>query len=421
MKYATILLQLLLAVGAVAGELTFEQAWQRVARQHPLMAAAKHRLEAARFDRLQADQRPNPRLLLEAENIYGSGQYQDAGQIETALIAEQTFERGGKRAARRGVSEQKITAQRLIIQRQLRQLRQQVREHFNHLLQTQEQLALLNGQQEIADNNSQIVARLHRAGAATADDLGRAQLQQKSVALQLTRAKQQLHDASQQLAALWGDMFSTEDIVAAGPLLFIPERVTAAHVLAQLDSGIDQKIAQQQVRWQQAEVGLEKANSKVDVTLEAGVRRFSATDEYAFTLGASMPLPVFNNNQSAVDSAYAHMRAAQNDADYIMRKTSAEVLAALRHWQQADRALATLEADILPAAKKVLSATDKAYQRGSNSYLQVLDAQSSLLQTQRQRLELRADAAAAMAIVERYITPLNTVPSVANIPQEPTP
>jgi cobalt-zinc-cadmium efflux system outer membrane protein len=426
MKFYIVLLWALLAgsVTANASALTFEQTWQKVVQQHPLITAAHNRLAAADFKRQSAGLRPNPQLSFEAENVYGTAEYRRAGQAELALVAEQTFERGGKRAARRTLSEQKRTAQQLKARRQLRLLRQKVRGQFNRVLLAQERLQLTKAQQTIAQNNTQTVTRLHQAGAATSDELARARVQLQSMALQLTRAQQQRLSASQQLAALWGDMYRTDVIEVSGPLLFMGEGLTLEQVLTPLETGIDRQIARQQVRAQQAEVSLEKANAKVDVTMAAGVRRFSATDEYAFTVGASVPLQIFNNNQADIDSAYAQMRAAQSDADYAKRNINAQVLAAFRRWQQADQALHTLEAEILPAAKKVLTATRKAYERGSYSYLQVLDAQQAWLQAQRQRLDLRADAADAMSLLERFITPVPPIESLAATraaPQETTP
>ncbi|WP_339897645.1 TolC family protein [uncultured Gilvimarinus sp.] len=415
MKFYAILLLALMASGATASAraLTFEQTWQKVLQQHPLVSAANNRLAAADFKRAKAGLRPNPRLIFEAENLYGSGEYERAGQAETAVMAEQTFERGGKRAARSRLSEQQLAGQQLESRRQLRLLRQEVRRQFNRVLLAQERLQLTQTQQQLASQNTQTVARLHEAGAATSDDLARARLQLQSTELELTRMRQQRLNASQQLAALWGDMYHTDVIEAEGPLLFINEPLTINQALAPLDSGIDQKIAEQHIRAQQAEVNLEKANAKVDVTVAAGVRRFSASDEYAFTVGASVPLQIFNNNQAGINGAYAQMRAAQQDADYVKRQVSAQVLAAFRRWQQADQALTTLEADILPAAENVLSATRKAYERGSYSYLQVLDAQDSLLRAQRQRLDLRADAADAMTLLERYIEPLDPIAALS--------
>ncbi|WP_041522903.1 TolC family protein [Gilvimarinus agarilyticus] len=415
MKFYAILLLAFAAGSATssAHAFTFEQVWQKVLQQHPLVNAANNRLKAADFNREAAGLRPNPRLLFEAENLYGSGEYERAGQAETALMAEQTFERGGKRAARSRVSEQQLTAQQLESRRQLRELRQEVRHQFNEVLLAQERLQLTQTQQQLARQNTQAVARLHEAGAATSDDLARARLQLQSTELELTRVRQQRLNVSQQLAALWGDMVHADVIEVTGPLLFISEPLTINQTLAPLDSGIDQQIAEQYIRAQQAEVDLEKANAKVDVTVAAGVRRFSASDEYAFTVGASVPLQIFNNNQANIDSAYAEVRAAQQDADYLKRQVSTTVLTAFRRWQQADQALTTLETEILPAAEKVLSATRQAYERGSYSYLQVLDAQDSLLRAQRQRLDLRADAADAMTTLERYIEPLDPIEALS--------
>src|SRR3546814_16879005 len=62
-----------------------------------------------------------------------------------------------------------------------------------------------------------------------------------------------------------------------------------------------------------AELELERSQAIPDLTLSAGVRQFRETDDSAFLVGVSIPIPVFDRNRGAIERAGAEVVAAEAD------------------------------------------------------------------------------------------------------------
>ena len=84
--------------------LTIDDAVARALDAAPLLRAGEEGLRAADGAYRQAGARPNPELLIEAENFAGSGDFNGVGGAEFSYSLGQQIERGGKRRARRAVA-----------------------------------------------------------------------------------------------------------------------------------------------------------------------------------------------------------------------------------------------------------------------------------------------------------------------------
>ena len=93
-------LALALPIAASAEPVSLDEAVRRAIAASPAIQAQEAGIRSARAGRSQADIRPNPVLLVEAENIAGTGAYDVYRQAETTVTYAQTIERGGKRDAR---------------------------------------------------------------------------------------------------------------------------------------------------------------------------------------------------------------------------------------------------------------------------------------------------------------------------------
>src|SRR5690606_14001563 len=97
------------------------------------------------------------------------------------------------------------------------------------------------------------------------------------------------------LAALWG---GSQDLVdAMGPWEF--RRENEALNTAPTDT-LDYQVAVAEHEATEAALRLQKANAWVDVTVNAGYRRFEATKESAWVAGVSVPIPIQNMNGGAI-------------------------------------------------------------------------------------------------------------------------
>src|SRR3546814_16304334 len=64
-----------------------------------------------------------------------------------------------------------------------------------------------------------------------------------------------------------------------------------------------------------AELELERSQAIPDLTLSAGVRQFRETDDSAFLVGVSIPIPVFDRNRGAIERAGADVVATERSEE----------------------------------------------------------------------------------------------------------
>jgi cobalt-zinc-cadmium efflux system outer membrane protein len=149
-----------------------------------------------------------------------------------------------------------------------------------------------------------------------------------------------------------------------------------------------------------AALALERAERIFDLTLSAGVKRFEESDDYAFTLGMSLPIPLFDRNQGGVREArYRFAQTEHQKRAARVRITTAlvesyEALAGARA-----EALA-LENEIVPAAGRAFEAARSGYRQGKFGYLEVLDAQRTFAEANARLLDAQARYHRAAALVE---------------------
>src|SRR3546814_5190371 len=62
-----------------------------------------------------------------------------------------------------------------------------------------------------------------------------------------------------------------------------------------------------------AAIDLEKASTIPDVTIGAGIRRFAETDDDAFLVGLSIPIPVFGLNPGGIREATSALAQAREN------------------------------------------------------------------------------------------------------------
>ena len=86
-------------------ELTIDDVVARVLARNLSVEAAKHRLEAARAERIAARLRPNPSLTVGAEDVKVSGPTPAGELYEVSTTVSQPIELGDKRQRRRDVAE----------------------------------------------------------------------------------------------------------------------------------------------------------------------------------------------------------------------------------------------------------------------------------------------------------------------------
>lgn len=134
-----------------------------------------------------------------------------------------------------------------------------------------------------------------------------------------------------------------------------------------------------------------------------GQRQLEKSQEIEAILGPtlSLTLPIFDQNRAQIAKAQFAYQEASALLDALERSIAQETRQALDRASTA-RGVATLYAtDVLPQARQTLELSQSAYQAGSANILTVIDAQRSLLETQRAYVAAIQSAANAIVDLER--------------------
>jgi cobalt-zinc-cadmium efflux system outer membrane protein len=320
------------------------------------------------------------------------------------------IELGGKRAARLRAAEASLDLAGWDYEAKRIEIVSLVAQRFVDVLAAQQRQTLAGEAAALAVEVSDAVTRRVLAGKVSPVEETKARLTQASTQVELEQATREGIAVRIALAALWanpspsfdkavGDMEMTLSLPAYEQLA---ERVRNNPDLARWSSEIERR---------QAGVDAERARVVPDVTVTAGVTRFSQFDDRAYIVGISVPLPLFNRNQGGILEASRRLDKASDELRAAEGRVLTELSRAYQRLAAIDKEIGTLRTILLPGAQSAFDATTRGYQLGKFSFLDVLDAQRTLFQTRTQYLRALADYQRGVSEIERLVGgPLDASP-----------
>ncbi|NMZ34703.1 TolC family protein [Pseudomonas proteolytica] len=385
----------LLAMAQVASAqtLTLESALQSAFADNPDLAAAQWEIDIAQGGRQQAGLIPNPVASWDAEDTRRSTR-------TTTVKLSQTLELGGKRGARIEVASraQDAAAQELEQRRNL--LRAEVIDGFYGALWAQERLELAQRSMALAERGLVIANGRVTAGKASPVEATRAQVEVSQIRLERSRAEIGVSDAYRRLAAITGSATIGFERVEAGAVN-TPALPSATQLLARLESTAELRLAQLQIQQRDAGLGLEKAQRIPDLDISIGSQYDASVRERVNLVGVSMPIPLFNRNQGNVLAASRRADQARDLRNATELRLRTETRQALDLWATANSEVRAFNQVILPAAQSAVDSATRGFEMGKFNFLDVLDAQRTLIAARTQYLAALAQATDAWVRIER--------------------
>jgi cobalt-zinc-cadmium efflux system outer membrane protein len=358
---------------------------------------------------LQAGFAPNPEISAEFENFAGSNGLQGVEGSEITFSLRQVIEVAGKRHKRtraaaldRDLAAWEYETARLDV-------RTQVVQAFVEVLSRQERLAVDAELVRLAEHVLRAAAARVKAGKVSPIEATRARVALSTSRIALERARRDLTVARERLAATWGGARPTFER-AIGDLESL-QTIPSVEALAQR---VEQN--PEMARWaiamaqRQSAVTLEEANRVPDPTLGGGFRYFNESNNQAFLVDVSLPLPVFDRNQGNI--LEARYQLAKADAERRAAAVSVRTALAETHAKLATAftEASTLRDEALPGAQSAFDATREGYRQGKFQFLEVLDAQRTLFEVRGQYIEALTTYHQAVAALERLLgIPLNAL------------
>ncbi|KAF1010292.1 MAG: Cobalt-zinc-cadmium resistance protein CzcC [Pseudomonas fluorescens] len=386
---------LLLAVTqpALARTLTLESALQTAFANNPELAAAQWEIDIARGGRQQAGLIPNPVASWDVEDTRRDSR-------TTTVKLTQALELGGKRGARIDVASGAQDAAALTLEQQRNSLRAEVIDGFYAALRARQRLDLAHRSLALAERGQVVADGRVQAGKASPVESTRAQVQVSQTRLEVNSAQVGLTDAYRRLAAATGAA-TTDFQDVAGQDRPSPALPPAAQLLARLEQTAELRLAELKIRQGEASLGLEKAQRIPDLDVSIGSQYDASVRERVNVVGVSMPIPLFNRNQGNILAASRRTDQARDLRNATELRLRTETRQALDLWQTAQDEVRAFDQQILPAAQRAVDSATRGFEMGKFGFLDVLDAQRTLIDARTQYLAATAQATDAWVRIER--------------------
>lgn len=361
--------------------LTLSEAIGRASAADPAAAAAEARLEAARADLRQAGVRPNPSIGLELENFAGSGAYSLLDRSEATASYQQTFERGGKRAARTDAAAAEIEAVRARQAVRRLDLIKAVQVAYAEALATEAELLIAEARLIAAHRAQADIVRRVRSARDPLFAGARAETLTAQAEIARDQARQAALDARAELARHWGG--APEFTLELETFFKVPEAQTAP---TQETADLALLVAQRDVA--EARVRVERARQSADPTLKAGLRYFGDGSEVAFVVGGTIPLQRYDTNKAGVERALAERNAAEADIAAARLAREREIARLTARLAASALESERIRAEVIPAAIRTLDLVRDGFNRGGFQYLDVTEAERALADARARRVSV---------------------------------
>ena len=316
---------------------------------------------------------------------------------EFILWATQRLELGGKRRHRREVAETGIEIGRAELEDLIRRGKAQVKEAYLATVFAQEKATLSRAQLE----SFYRVKEIHQQRLQAGDVSGLAQMR---VDLEELRYLSALNQATTDANSYWSELAALIGWTGSEQpsLVWEPQKLDLTASLEQLqkqalESRPDLVTASLKRKRSFREVGFERAQRIPDVTVGGGYKRdFGVGSYYA---SVNVPLPLFNQNQGAIQEALAALRRAENRLQWKKLRIPSEVEQSYRNCKEQQAIVARIQRDVVQRVELLQRTAWKSYEKGESDLTDYLDAlrvrldaslsfYNLLLQFERSRIQL---------------------------------
>jgi cobalt-zinc-cadmium efflux system outer membrane protein len=380
--------------------LRLDQAIRYAIEHNPTLSAARREVTAIDGQVLQGSLRPNPEFMYQADDV------SRVGRTSTAEVGV-PFETGGKREARvRAAGLGREVALADLGSAELR-LRSAVIAAFFDVLAAQELRATSEEGVRLAQRATDIAAKRVAAGKISPVEETRARVAEAAARVALNQSESELRNSRRRLASLWGNT-APNFSEAIGDVEALVEAPNAEAILARLANAPQLRRAQRELERRKSLVTLEQARSVPDFTVSVGVKRSLDVPGEQALVALKVPLPMFNRNQGNLQEALRREDKAAEELQATQTALSASALQALENVSARRRDADLLRTEVLPGARSTYEAATIGFENGKFSFLEVLDAQRTLIAAKSQYLIALANFHRAQAELESLIGELTS-------------
>ncbi|MCS4044540.1 cobalt-zinc-cadmium efflux system outer membrane protein [Salinibacter ruber] len=389
---------------------TLQESLALALANNPRLQSFSWEVRAREAQALQAGLWPNPSLGTETEDLSTEDPIGDFTGSEQMVQVSQPIELWGRPGKRRDVAEEERDLAGWDYEAARLDVVSQTTQAFVGLVAAEQRVQLARQLVRLSEEVFQTVSRQVETGEVSPVEKQRARVPLSQARIRLRRAEEARAAARKTLSGQWGrsDTTAFADVEGKfGPVRPVPS-------LDSVESALDRNpaLARQQDEIEQARavVSLEKSDRLPVPTVTVGWQRFggrTGSDRTALKAGVSLPLPLWDRNQGAVQRARFRLERARRQREAARVRLDTTLSKAYRSLVSAQNEAQTIAEETLPAAQSAFESVRQGYRQGKFDYLEVLDAQRTLFGVRRQQIQALSRYYQARVRVERLVaTPL---------------
>lgn len=393
-----------------SGQIVLADALALALRQSPELSTFAWELRAREAAILQSNRKPNPVLSTLVEEVGGFSGVTGPGiddqggviQPQATVQLSQLIELGGKRLARQRLAERNRDLAAWDYEAVRIDVFTAVTKAFLEVVASQQAVKLAEETNAVVAEVRRVVGLRVSAGVVSPIEQTRADVSLAANRMELNRARRTLEADRQKLAAHWGAT-SPAFQSALGDLATLPAFPVFAELQSRLAKNPELARWAAEIAHREAALALERARKVPDITVSGGYRHFTKINGNAFVIGASIPLPIFDKNRGAILEAQERIAKAAESQRAAQVRVTLLLAEAYRALASASDEVTALSAGVIPGTRSAFDGITEGYRFGKFGFLEVLDAQRSLVNANTQYLRALSGFHQAAAEIERLI------------------
>lgn len=370
-----------------AGIITIDEVLDVVLKINPGLESARHNVEA--FDGVikQAGSLPNPSLTGEIEEFAGSGEFSGTGAMSSRIGISQEIPIAGQPSKRISVARVQKSLAESEYSARLIALRTEVKKRFLRVYILQEQLKLEEENLDILRSLKESAVKRVTAGEVSPLEEIKVTVQLESAEIAFERRKRELEGGRYVLASSWaGESPQFEQVKYRSEEDFsMPDE---KKLLEQIRLNPKYSILDKNVQLASSNLDLARSEAWMDIEVGGGIQRFKETDDHAYFIEVSIPLPIFNRNKGNIKEAIHIQSKAKKEFEAGLIELRTGLRELFRRLHSVQKAYISMQNTVMPAAEKAFESVRKAYDAGEEDYIELLEAQRTHLETRREHLEM---------------------------------
>ena len=371
--------------------------------QNPELKVYSYEIRAREARALQAGLLPNPEFDVEIENFGGNRSVSGFGASETTLAIGQLIELAGKRSKRSRVAMLESDLAVWDYETKKLDVYFQVAQNLVDVLAAQERVALQQELVNLAEQFLRSIERRVKAGKVSPAEASRATVELSSAQIELENARRALQAARKRLAATWGSSEPRfEKVVGSLETVSEPPPLQKLRVALGQNPDIARWVVE--MRHRESVLALEKAGRIPDPIISGGVRHFNEVGDQGFVVNLSIPLPIFDRNQGAIQEAELLKRQAEYQKKSVQIAIETYLSQVYQSLSASYFEAFSLRDKILPQAQQAFDIINEGYLSGRFRFLDVLDARRTMFEARSRYLEALKNYHQLTAELERLIS-----------------